>query len=91
MNICILREAHVIFQNIYIFIFKYYIETINRYIYIYAHICMNRCILGEINDKTYILAKSPKVHKGGGSTPPPIGGYWQGDLSFASGPNRYGY
>ena len=36
---------------------------------------MNRCILGEINDKTYILAKSPKVHKGGGSTPPPIGGY----------------
>ena len=36
---------------------------------------MNRCILGEINEKTYILAKSPKVHKGGGSTPPPIGGY----------------
>ena len=40
---------------------------------------MNRCILGEINEKTYILAKSPKVHKGGGSTPQPIGGY-----SFAS-------
>ena len=36
---------------------------------------MNRCILGEINEKTYILAKSPKVHKGGGSTPQPIGGY----------------
>ena len=36
---------------------------------------MNRCILGDINEKTYILAKSPKVHKGGGSTPPPIGGY----------------
>ena len=45
------------------------------YINIYVHICMNRCILGEINEKTYILAKSPKVHKGGGSTPPPIGGY----------------
>ena len=37
---------------------------------------MNRCILGEINEKTCILAKSPKVHKGGGSTPPPIGGYY---------------
>ena len=36
---------------------------------------MNRCILGEINDKTYILAKSPKVHKGGGWPTPPIGGY----------------
>ena len=45
------------------------------YINIYVHICMNRCILGEINEKTYILAKSPKVHKGGGSTPQPIGGY----------------
>ena len=77
MNICILREAHVIFQNIYvyIYIYIYYIETSNKYIYIFAHICMNRCILGEINEKTFILAKSPKVHKGGGSTPPPIGGY----------------
>ena len=43
---------------------------------------MNRCILGEINEQTYILAKSPKVHKGGGSTPPPIGGYYlDGDFS----------
>ena len=48
---------------------------------------MNRCILGEINDKTYILAKSPKVHKGGGSTPPPIGGYAQlGDILFPKDP-----
>ena len=39
------------------------------YINIYVHICMNRCILGEINEKTYILAKSPKVHKGGGQPP----------------------
>ena len=56
----------------YIFIYIYYIETSNKYIYIFifAHICMNRCILGEINEKTYILAKSPKVHRGGGVNPP---------------------
>ena len=46
---------------------------------------MNRCILGEINEKTYILAKSPKVHKGGGSTPQPIGGYDHKALFFLKG------
>ena len=55
------------------------------YINIYVHICMNRCILGEINEKTYILAKSPKVHKGGGSTPQPIGGYFKGPIDLLWG------
>ena len=45
---------------------------------------MNRCILEEINEKTCILAKSPKVHKGGGSTPPPIGGYFFHGFFFGS-------
>ena len=47
---------------------------------------MNRCILGEINEKIYILAKSPKVHKGGGSTPQPIGGYRVDEQNPASLP-----
>ena len=66
ITICILGELHL-----FTYIFKY-IRNIHIYVF---HLCFTICILGEMYIQIFIYDKTPKVHRGGGWTPPLRGGY----------------
>ena len=73
ITICILGELHL-----FTYIFKY-IRNIHIYVF---HLCFTICILGEMYIQFFLYDKTPKVHRGGGWTPPLRGGYYMTYWNF---------